>query len=126
MSTPEIFSFNNTSYQPSFDDALIGFVPEHVSNVADLMQSIADALSFPAYFGRNWNALCDCLRDFHWTDKKNIVLIHNDLPVLANDDFRIYIGILRDAIIDWKSDESHNFYVIFNKSAERTVTNALE
>ncbi|MEA2754928.1 MAG: hypothetical protein QOJ54_1217 [Aliidongia sp.] len=126
MSALEVFIFNNVSDRPSFDDALIGVVPEYVSSVGHLMQSIADALLFPAYFGRNWNALYDCLRDFHWTDKKNIVLIHNNLPVLANEDLKTYLGILRDAVTDWKPDEFHKFHVIFNKSAEQAVISALE
>lgn len=29
---------------------------------AELMQALSSAFSFPAYFGRNWDALLDCLR----------------------------------------------------------------
>lgn len=32
---------------------------------AELMEALAAAFRFPAYFGRNWDALLDCLRSLH-------------------------------------------------------------
>lgn len=46
--------------------------PVHVARTAgegvelpegDLFDAIADALALPGYFGRNWDALDECLRD---------------------------------------------------------------
>ena len=32
---------------------------------AELLETLAAAFKFPAYFGRNWDALLDCLRSLH-------------------------------------------------------------
>jgi len=36
---------------------------ESVRTRDDLLRGIADAMQFPDYFGMNWDALIDCLRD---------------------------------------------------------------
>ncbi|WP_344099876.1 barstar family protein [Myceligenerans crystallogenes] len=38
----------------------VGFSSEHA-----LFESMATSLSFPGYFGKNWDALADCLGDLH-------------------------------------------------------------
>lgn len=125
MSELKGFNFNDVENLPSFEDALVGFVPKHLSTAFDLLQGVADALSFPAYFGRNWSALYDCLRDFHWTEKRNVFLVHSDLPQLDGRDLKAYLEVLRDAVEDWGPGESHAFTVIFDRSIELAVMNAL-
>src|SRR5437667_1670941 len=34
-----------------------------ISTREDLLRGIADAMQFPDYFGMNWDAVIDCLRD---------------------------------------------------------------
>lgn len=73
------------------------------SAMADLdgvFTEFAEKLSFPAYFGRNWAALRDCLGDLTWlppaTDYRMIV---RDWPlVLAADPDRkaLLRGVLED------------------------------
>lgn len=48
---------------PSFFTAFID--GEKASAKDGLMDELARAFSFPAYFGRNWDALLDCLRSLH-------------------------------------------------------------
>ena len=37
-----------------------------VSNKLDLFTKLSNALHFPDYFGKNWDALIDLYYDFHW------------------------------------------------------------
>jgi hypothetical protein len=97
-----------------------------IDGVDDLFASLYTTLRFPTYFGDNWNAVSDCLRDFHWMEEKNIVLIHTDMPKLIPEDMEIYIDVLRTSIIDWKEGEDHALYVVFPPSAKETVLSFLK
>lgn len=47
-----------------------------ISTEADLFESLAAALTFPEYFGRNWDAVDELLRDLGWLDiSSGIVLV---------------------------------------------------
>ena len=48
---------------PSFFTASIDGAA--VPDKAALMEALAAAFKFPAYFGKNWDALLDCLRSLH-------------------------------------------------------------
>jgi RNAse (barnase) inhibitor barstar len=40
-----------------------------------LLTRIAAGLNFPDYFGMNWNALIDCLRDLSWLNPKGVIVV---------------------------------------------------
>jgi hypothetical protein len=67
---------------------------------AGLLQRLATALSLPADFGDNWDALADSLRDLGWLPADGHVLLfeHTDeLHHSAERDFDVLLGILDDA-----------------------------
>ena len=39
-------------------DSYMGYIPK-VSDKEDLYTKLSEGLSFPVYFGRNWDALCE-------------------------------------------------------------------
>jgi hypothetical protein len=119
------FKFLNVNEPPRFEDAFVGRVPAQISAPKALLKAVADALCFPTYFGENWNALFDCLRDFHWVDKRRIVLVHDDVPDIPADDLRVYLEILRDAVTDWRAGEPHELVVVFDEGSRDAVANAL-
>ncbi len=87
------------------DEASTGFVirvPAHILSKADLLAALATTGRFPDYFGRNWDSLLDCLRDFHWIEEQRIVIAHTDLPLQTlPKECRTYLEILRDSVLDW-------------------------
>ena len=119
------FSFIENVQLDEGEGAFIGYVSKNIHSAINLLESIEVALHFPSYFGCNWNALYDCLRDFDWIKVKTIFLIHYELPRLTDDELQIYLQILRDAAEDWQPDESHEFRVIFPSTAKNKVLELL-
>jgi RNAse (barnase) inhibitor barstar len=118
---PKAFHFGGMDQVPISDNTLVGRISPGISDADRLLDCVAKVLSFPAYFGRNWNALYDCLSDFHWTEAKRVFLVHDDLPKLSPQDMRVYLNILKDAAANWKSGEAHELHVVFAKRDEETV-----
>src|SRR5215467_10488887 len=48
---------------------------QSIKTQEDLFTAIAEAMNFPEYFGKNWDALEECLRDLEWISAKGYVLI---------------------------------------------------
>jgi hypothetical protein len=72
-----------------------------VRTKAEAMDAIAAALSFPDYFGRNLDALYDCLTDLSWLPEGEHVLILGRPDVLRAHDPQAYAGVyavLADAV----------------------------
>lgn len=96
-------------------------VGSDISTRHDLFERYAEGLSFPDYFGRNWDALDECLRDFHWVRQKRVVILHEELPRLPEKEIRVYLAILSRAVESWCGDDAHELQVVFPESAERRV-----
>ena len=60
-------------------------LPKGIRGKASFLSHYAKVGLFPDYFGDNWDALNDCLRDFSWIPAKNIIIVHEDLPLLGDD-----------------------------------------
>jgi hypothetical protein len=84
-----------------FRDASMHIVrlPRGVRSKAKLLAILADKLRFPGYFGHNWDALEECLRDLSWlAPDRQIALVHADLPFGAGGEHRLtYLDILAAA-----------------------------
>jgi len=112
------FFDNPQSYNP--DGAFV----VHLSKVKgenELFKQLSDKLLFPNYFGFNWDALFECLRDFHWIEQQRIILVHDDLPELIEKELKIYLEILIDSIQDWQEGEDHSFEVVFSASDKDSI-----
>jgi RNAse (barnase) inhibitor barstar len=94
-------------------------VPAELSDKDALLRWYADALAMPEYFGANWDAFDECLRDLSWVRERRIVLFHRDVPIAANhQDRKIYVEVLANAATDWKPGEAHELIVAFDPACE--------
>jgi hypothetical protein len=72
---------------------------------AGFFQEIAGALHFPDYFGRNWDAVYDCLTDFNWLPAAGYVLVLDGFDHLAMNEpgqWEIGLKVLREACAFWR------------------------
>ncbi len=61
----------------------------------DLLDAIATALRFPDYFGGNWDAFDECLRDMSWAPAAGYVLTVKGAEELWRRDPRLPARLIR-------------------------------
>lgn len=69
-----------------------------------VLAAMAAALTFPDWFGHNWDALADCLTDLSWAEAPGYVLVFSgtgNFAGAAPDDFDTLIEILSQASASW-------------------------
>ena len=103
----------------------VGTFTAHISGICnknELFEQLQEKLLLPDYFGYNWDALYDCLRDFHWIKQKKIALVHDDLPILDESELKTYLDVLMDAVLDWNEYEEHSLEVVFSEDTKGTFS----
>ena len=65
----------------------------------DIFGELARELGFPEWFGRNWDALEDCLGDLSWRDGEGHVLLFRSWP--SGDELGTLIDVLRSSAEYW-------------------------
>lgn len=117
--------FSKPTQIPKADvDTFVGILPKGVTNVTELFDSLFNILLLPGYFGFNWNALSDCLRDFHWFNEKIIILVHEEMPQLLRADLCEYLDVLHECVIDWYNDEGHELIVMFPEDCKVQIADS--
>ena len=74
----------------------------------------AAVLSFPDYFGNNWDAFEDCLTDMSWHETDGFLIVYDHFEILAQhapDEFKIALEILRDSVEFWR-ERKRPFFVL--------------
>ena len=105
-------------------DAFVAVVPDGVASEAELFETYQRVLQLPDYFGRNWNALFDCLRDFSWIPQRAVVIVHEAVPVrLVAADLKIYLEVLEGAVAFWREPDNpeHSLVVSFPRGDEFSI-----
>ena len=72
-----------------------------------VFEAFARALAFPDWFGRNWDALEDCLTDLSWREAAGHVVI-----VEGNEESGILVDVLRSAAQFWAA-RGKPFFAVF-------------
>lgn len=92
-----------------------------------LFTALAERVPFPAYFGRNWDALQDCLCDLSEVTADIVELVHADVPALPPDELAIYVDVLATAVDECEaSGAGPELEVVFPRAARERITELLD
>lgn len=87
-----------------------------VKGKQNLLNTLAQAASFPPEFGANWDALADALCDLSWREAGGYVLLlrnASDTLGLSANDREIAQDIFADTVVYWRQRKKP-FWIFFN------------
>lgn len=93
------------------DNAFVAEIDPVVSKL-ELLNELNTKLEFP-YFGFNWDALSENLRNFYWIKQKYIIIVHKGLHI-PQKDYEIYMSIAKSCEQFWLSySDEHILKFVF-------------
>lgn len=118
------FIENIETYKP--DGSFVVTIDSEINSKEELLKTISINLRLPDYFGINWDALDDCLRDLHWINENLVVIMHKVIPHIKEDELKIYLRLLDEAVQEWEGDQQHSLEIVFPKTSERALLELID
>jgi RNAse (barnase) inhibitor barstar len=76
-------------------------------SINDFYSQIQKGLKFPTYFGKNLDALYDCLCDFSWLDAREVHVVLRNYDAFLSKEAKNkrwdILAVLNDAASEWKA-----------------------
>lgn len=93
-----------------------------ITNKKTFLAQIAHEMEFPDYFGKNWDALNDCLTDMRWTQGHGYIVLFQTPERIykkSPQDLAVALDIFKSAIEFWK-ELNIPFYVLLQGKIQDT------
>jgi RNAse (barnase) inhibitor barstar len=103
------------------DEDFVAKLSSPISNREELFDELYRELRLPGYFGGNWDALSDCLRDLSWISARRVVIVHERVPTMDEEAMAMYLDVLDECVNDWKGDEQHELIVAFPPGSRERI-----
>ena len=88
---------------------------KRVTSKEEFLTLVAQALEFPGYYGRNWDAFDECIRDLAWLPARGHVLVLDEYQWFAQRDpenWNIALAILKEAANTWLRTETPMYVLL--------------
>lgn len=103
----------------SAPDTYVATVRKGWDTTKGLLGEVNTRLLFPGYSGKNFDAFWDSVRDLDGIGERRIILAHQDVPALGDDDLLVYIGLLRDSVLFWRRHAAEHIFEVWFPAADR-------
>ncbi|MBL7818438.1 MAG: barstar family protein [Saprospiraceae bacterium] len=104
------FKILKAPYEPKNRDAELVIAQvdcAKAETMPDFFQQLQKGLKFPAYFGKNLDALFDCLCDFSWLDAREVHIVLRGYDQFLSKEPKNQrwnvLAVLNDAVAEWKA-----------------------
>jgi RNAse (barnase) inhibitor barstar len=90
-----------------------------IHNKVDFFRVCAIVLRFPDYFGQNWDAFADCLRDLDETSANQYVLLFDQPDPFAQnypEEWATALNIFEEAVEFWQTTDTP-MYILFRSTS---------
>lgn len=84
-----------------------------INNKASFLQACANVMYFPSYFGHNWDAFDECIRDLSWYRAPGYVIWFEAFNQFLEQDpasWNVALRLFRSAVEEWHA-QGIPFYV---------------
>jgi RNAse (barnase) inhibitor barstar len=117
----DAFIFYDNLSQLSQGNEFVARVPRGITTRDQLFAVLVRELNMPSYFGWNWDALEDFLRNLSWIACHRVIIAHEAVPGLESATLQTYLEVLAECVKHWRADEQHQLLVVFPEHAQAEI-----
>lgn len=98
-----------------------------IESEQDFFDFFDKALSFPDYFGFNWDAFHECIGDLTWLKTNHIVIVHESMPFNGNTtESQKYLKVMNSANSILRERHGGSLTLVFPKRSENQINDLME
>jgi RNAse (barnase) inhibitor barstar len=98
---------------------------EDIQDKETFLKKAGEIMGFPDYYGRNWDAFEECIKDLGWYPAESYLILYDHFDVFATyspREFKVALTIFGSAIKYWEETNRITFYVLL-KGNENVAPN---
>jgi RNAse (barnase) inhibitor barstar len=112
--------------EASTNNCFLAHLSSNVRTKKELLTDLSHKVNFPNYYGYNWDALWDCIRDLSWIEENEIILTYESLPDLPDNILKLYFQLLIEATFDWESSSEHSLKIVLPLAEKNEFLNIIK